>query len=255
VKPRSARAPDPHDIRSLSLTYYDGHCVPPHRHEWAQLVYARSGMIRLLAAGKLWFVPPTRAIWIPAQTEHQFSTSGEVAFRTLYISARRAAAAKREIGALEISPLLGEMIVHICSLEMLDSTRPADNAVANVLIDLINGAPPIDLTMPLPTDKRALRLVDRFQSRPDETAGLAILAQSVGASVRTLQRSFVTETGMTVNAWRQKARLIASITSLANGNSVTEAAVDCGYDSTSAYIAAFKRQFDTTPRQFSKLRT
>lgn len=241
-----------HDVRSLSVTYYDGYHVGAHRHDWAQLVYARSGMIRLFAGDKVWFVPPTRAIWIPADTEHEFSTKGEVAFRTLYVAPQRSRFVMLGLGALEVSPFLGGLIVHILSQQMLDPGVPSENRLAGVLVDLINDAPPIDYMLPLPGDVRARRLADWFQAHPEDVTDLPRLATQSGASVRTLQRCFIAETGMSVDGWRQKARLIASTTTLLSGGSVTSAALDSGYDSPSAFIAAFKRQFGVTPRQFAK---
>jgi AraC-like DNA-binding protein len=49
---------------------------------------------------------------------------------------------------------------------------------------------------------------------------------------------------------RQKARLLHALSLISSGSSVTGAALDCGYDSTSAFIAAFKRQFGATPGRF-----
>ena len=254
MNPAAARRPDPHDVRLLSVTYRDGYHVGRHRHDWAQLVYARSGMMRVLANGHIWLVPPTRAIWIPARVEHEFSARGEVAFRTLYVAARRGSAVVRGIGAFEVTPFLGELILHILSLQMLDPNLPSHDRLGGLLVDLINDAQGIDLMLPLPRDARARRLADHFQARPDDTSDLRRLAATVGASVRTLQRRFLSETGMTVDAWRHKARLIASTAALASGRSVTVAALDCGYDSPSAFIAAFKRQFSMTPRQFARMR-
>lgn len=241
-----------HDVRSLSVTYYDGYHVGAHRHAWAQLVYARSGMVRLIAGDKVWFVPPTRAIWIPADTEHAFSTKGEVTFKTLYVSPKRSGTVTRGLSALEVSSFLSELILHILSQQLLDPSVPSEDRLAGVLVDLINAAPSIDFMLPLPGDLRARRLADWFQEHPDDATDLPRLATQLGASVRTLQRYFVAETGMGVDSWRQKARLISSTTALLSGCSVTNAAIDCGYDSPSAFISSFKRQFGVTPRQFAK---
>ena len=243
-----------HDVRSLSLTYYDGHHVHAHRHGWAQLVYARSGMLQVTAGNQMWLLPPTRAIWIPAEVEHELSAKGEVAFRTLYIAPERSASVDRSLGTLHVSPLLSELILQILSIQMLDPDVPAHDRLAGVLVDCINAARPIDLMLPLPTDRRARRLATHFQKNPADTADLPHLASQVGASVRTLQRCFIAQTGVRVDAWRQKARLIASTVSLAHGHSVTATALDCGYDSPSAFIAAFKRQFSMTPGQFVRVR-
>jgi len=245
---------EPFDVRTLSVTYSDGFHVGRHRHEWAQLIYARSGLMRVKSGGCVWLVPPTRAIWIPAGTDHEFRAKGIVAFRTVYVSPSREALVERSIGAFEVSPLLAELILHILTLNILDPNIPKHDRLAGVLVDLINGALPIDLMLPLPSDPRAIRLAEQFQERPEDSSDLPSLARLVGASVRTLQRCFVAETGLTIAAWRQKARLVASTVLLARGSNVTNAAFDCGYESPSAFIEAFKRQFGMTPRQFAAMR-
>jgi AraC-like DNA-binding protein len=45
---------------------------------------------------------------------------------------------------------------------------------------------------------------------------------------------------------------VHSAAALATGASVTEAALECGYESASAYIAAFRRHFDVTPGEFGR---
>lgn len=241
---------DGFDVRSLAVTYRDGHRLHAHTHPWAQLVYARSGVMHVLAEGRMWFVPPTRAIWIPQGIEHEIAVKGEVALRTLYISAERTGGLKRGVEALEVSPLLGELIVHILSFGMLDPKRDDHARLAGVLMDLIAAAPGVDLALPLPRDERALRLAERLRADPGDNRDLDQLAQETGASLRTLQRCFSDETGMTIETWRQKARLVHSAAALAAGASVTDAAIDCGYDSPSAYIAAFRKQFGVTPGKF-----
>jgi AraC-like DNA-binding protein len=46
--------------------------------------------------------------------------------------------------------------------------------------------------------------------------------------------------------------LLSSLKWLEEGNSVTNAALSCGYDSTSAFIAAFKGLFGFTPGELFK---
>lgn len=242
---------DGFDVRSLAVTYRNGHHLKVHRHPWAQLIYARSGVMDVTADRKLWFVPPTRAIWIPAGVEHAIRARGEVALRTLYVAPERARAARRSsVEALEVKVLLRELIVHIASGGMLDPTVAEHDRLAGVLMDLIGAARGMDLVLPLPADTRAAQLAEQIRASPADARTLEVLASDAGASLRTLQRCFTEETGMTIDAWRQKARLVHSAATLAEGARVSEAALDCGYQSPSAYIAAFRRQFGVTPGQF-----
>jgi len=242
---------DGFDVRSLAVTYRSGHRLHSHSHRWAQLIYARSGVIHVTAGGRLWLTPPTRAIWIAHGVDHELEFEGESALRTLYVRPERAAAfASATVKALEISPLLRELIMHITGIGMLDPQRPEHDKLAGVLMDLINASREIDLMLPLPRDPRALKLANHLRSSPADKQGLDSLVTLTGASLRTLQRCFFEETGMTIEAWRQKARLVHSANALAEGASVTDASLACGYESLSAYIAAFRRQFGVTPKRF-----
>jgi AraC-like DNA-binding protein len=238
------------EVRSLGATYADGAGEQPHRHAWGQLVYGLTGVIQVATDGGAWLSPPTRAIWLPAGVTHALSMKGEVAMRTLYIAPERAAPLPAEFAVLEVAPLLRELILHILSLGMLDTDDPHQARLAGLLIDLLREARPQDLFLPMPSDRRAAALAERLLAAPHDRADLAVHARASGASLRTLQRLFPAQTGLSLEAWRQKARLIHAVAALSGGAPVTVAALDCGYDSLSAFIAAFKRQFGVTPGRY-----
>lgn len=76
------------------------------------------------------------------------------------------------------------------------------------------------------------------------------MERETGGDGKTLSRLFLHDTGLTFRAWRQRLRLLGALTPLENGERVTDVALACGYDSTSAFIAAFRQQFDATPGEF-----
>ena len=245
---------DGFDVRSLSSTYPDGLRLGEHDHPWGQLVYARTGVMQVMTPGAAWTVPPTRAIWLPPRRVHQIAMQGEVAMRTLYIAPDRAAPLPAEAAALEVDPLLRELILHVLTIGMLDPRQPEHDRLAGVLIDRIVAARPMDLYLPWPSDPRAAEVAERLKAAPGERIDIADLANSAGASLRTLQRLFLAQTGLTIEAWRQKARLVQAASLLSLGASVTNTAADCGYDSLSAFIAAFQRQFGVTPGRYRPTR-
>jgi AraC-like DNA-binding protein len=237
-------------VRSAASTYPDGWRLHRHDHPWGQLAFCNSGVMRVVSDATVWLAPPTRAIWLPAGVPHEIVMKGEVASRFLYISPELAARLPSEPQVLEVAPLLRELILHILRLRMIDPKRPEHDRLGGLLIDLLVEARTLDLALPLPGDRRALALAERLQATPAEAAPLASLARHAGASLRTLQRLFPAETGLTLEAWRQKARLIAAVAALSGGAPVAVAAADSGYESASAFITAFKRQFGVTPGRF-----
>jgi AraC-like DNA-binding protein len=116
----------------------------------------------------------------------------------------------------------------------LNAAEPTVLAVAQLLREVI-----IDL-----------RLRDIAAILADDPAGgrtLAELGRAVGASQRTLSRLFRRDTGMTFPQWRAQLRLQHAMPLLATGSTVTGAATATGYAHTSAFIAAFRDAFSTTP--------
>lgn len=241
---------DGFDVRSLAVTYRTGALVGSHRHPWGQLVFASSGIMRVRTCEAIWVIPTTRAIWVPAGLEHGIAVSGEVAMRTLYIAESRATPLPRAPMVLEVAPLLRELILHILALGMLTPDKLEHNRLAGLLVDLLLQARPEDLALPLPRDPRALRMAEHVQDRPTDERDLSQIASASGASLRTLQRIFPRETGLTVEAWRQKARLLHAVGELSAGSNVTEAALGCGYQSVAAFIAVFTRHFGVTPGRY-----
>lgn len=241
---------DGFDVRSLAITLRSGSHVDAHRHPWAQLVFAASGVMRVSTHAETWLTPATKAIWLPAGVEHRVDIQGEVALRTLYLAPERAVLLPREPATLEVEPLLRELILHIVRLGMLAPERPEHDRMAGVLVDLLGQARREDLRLPLPGDPRARAAALRLQDAPGDANDLARLAVESGASLRTLQRLFPRETGLTLEAWRQKARLIHAMARLASGDRVTAAALDSGYQNVGAFISAFSHQFGVTPGRY-----
>lgn len=234
-------------LRCLAATYYGGFHIRPHRHHWAQLIYAAAGTMRVRAVDALWIVPPARAVWVPAGIEHEIHGLGDFAMRTLYFPREVVERLPDECCALDVVPLLRELVLELverCPIELEDA--PAMR-LADVAIDCIARARTLPLQLPLPRDPRAGRLAEALQADPSSAAELPELARAAGASARTMQRLFLAETGLPFSQWRQRLRLLHAATALGSGKSVTEAGLAAGYAGTSAFIAAFRKHFGFTP--------
>ena len=236
-------------VRSQDTSYANGSVIPPHTHTWHQLLYASSGAMTVFAGQMSWMIPPGRAVFIPAGERHAIRMWGLVAMRSLYFPTDFAASALdvRECRVLSVTPLLRELILKVVGLSALDSRIAAEVHLMMVLLTEIEIASVEALSLPLPIDSRALAAANRILTCPAAATTLDELASECGMSARTLERLFRAETGMRFSMWRQKARLLESVRLLVEAESVTNAALDSGYGSVSAYIAAFKQTFGYTP--------
>jgi len=121
-----------------------------------------------------------------------------------------------------------------------------------ILFDELSVLPASPIDLPMPRDARALRAALSVRATPGSGHALADAARGAGASARTLERLFRDETGFSFGAWRQRARLLRALQLLAENESVTQAAIAVGYASTSAFVAAFRRELGVTPGRYFK---
>lgn len=246
--PRLTCLPRPLYARTESLP--QAVSTPRHSHPWVQLSYALEGVLHVHSATGSFTAPPQRAIWIPAELEHEVVSSPGTEMRSLYIDCAVSSWAPARCRVLEIDALSRELIRRFCDLPVEYDERGAEGRLAQVLLDQLRDAREVGLSLPLPQDGRLQRLCWALQAQPDDGRSLAQWSLALGASEKTLRRLFLRETGLTFRAWRQRLRLLHALAPLQRGERVTDVALSCGYESTSAFIAAFRRQFDQTPGEF-----
>lgn len=239
-------------VASISCDLPDGHLIPDHFHPEDQLIFASKGVMTVHTAQGIWVVPPLRAVWIPAKTPHSVAISGLVSMRTLYFLPRLIKTLPQNCFVMNVTPLLRELILHACNFPRLNKKVPAQKHIIEVIVDQLNAVPSIPLQLPHPSDSRALRIVRTLLADPADQKTLQRLAKDSGASKRTIERVFLAETKMTFGKWRQQLRLLRALHRLASGEKVTAAALDAGYESTSAFISMFKKQLGATPTRYFK---
>ena len=237
-------------MTALAYDLGHGHSIPEHLHPEDQLVYACQGVMTVRTNAGTWVVPTQRAVWIPARTPHSILMSGAVSMRTIYLRARMIRRLPRTCCVVNVSPLLQQMILHLCTVGKLNRRSKTHAHLIDVLIDQLDGVRAIPLQLPAPSDARAARVAAALQGSVDNYRSLASMCAQAGASKRTIERLFQQETRMSMGKWRQQLRLLRSLQLLAAGAKISHAALEAGYNSPSAFIAMFRKALGTTPRRY-----
>jgi len=233
-------------VRTHPITYL--HDVTEKRREphWHQLTFATRGHLEVITEDARRLVPSDRAVWIPAGVAHTAVMRAPVSMRSIFVAAG-VRSSSNQLRTIAVTPLLRELILHITRIGALDRRRPDQARLAAVLLDLLAAAQEVRLDLPSPRDPRAQRFADMVTRNPADAGSNAALARKAGASLRTIERFFLAETGVAVGEWRRRVRLFHALGLLESGASVTDVAFDCGYASVSAFSQAFSRQFGHSP--------
>lgn len=245
------------DLRALPRPVY-GHVLglanraigQRHRHPWGQLSYAARGVIEVITDTGRYLAPPLYAVWVPAGAPHAVRRYEGTEIRSLYIAPSAAFAPGQDCRVIGVTPLLRELIRTFGDYPVEYDERGEQGRLVGVMLDQLAAAPEADLAIPWPHDPRLKKICRELHAHPHYATTLQEYAGRLKVSEKTLSRLFVQQTGLTFRAWRQRMRILAALPLLERGDRVTDVAIACGYDSMSAFIAAFRWFSGMTPGEF-----
>lgn len=191
-----------------------------------------------------WVLPPTRALWIPAGVRHETLSTSSATMQAVYVRPRLCPIVWPDCTPVGANPLLAELIRYLGGPGVDPAARGRGEAV---LIDLVRPVAMTTIEVPVPHEARANEVAEALRAAPDDNRTLESWGRQIGASERTLARSFLAETGLSFGRWRARLRLSAALVDLAGGAPVSRVARKVGYESTSAFVAAFRRETGVTP--------
>ncbi|MCS6123682.1 AraC family transcriptional regulator [Shewanella baltica] len=224
--------------------------IEPHSHPRGQLLWAAKGLLRVRSENAVWVVPSTHAVWIPCNLPHQVNSETHAHTRNIYIDPSYDVRSQdTQVVMVTMTALMRELVLKLCeSSHLLGSGQL--HRLGLVAIDELETLDSLDAHLPAGSDPRLSRLIQKLIRHPTVNYTLTELAEMGGASVRTIERLFKAETGLTYRQWRQRFRLLNSLESLSQGESTTMVAHSLGYLSVSSFSAAFKMQFGCTPQNY-----
>lgn len=240
----------PRPLAGLADEYPSGFVDPRHNHTRAQLLYQTAGIVNVLTDEASFLLPPQRALWIPAQMEHEVYCRGHVSCRTLYIGSEASGELPTSCRLIEVSDLLRELIVEATKIPVEYDVRGRDGRVMALILDELKAAATVPFHVPMPQSERLVRICKAILQDPAQNDALDDWANMAAMGRRTFTRTFRRETGMSFSIWRQNVRLMEALSRLAMGQSVTVVALDVGYSSPSAFTAMFRRTFGVPPTHY-----
>ena len=244
-------------VAALGRSYARGTRLGLHAHAEAQLLFASRGVMQVTTPKGRWLVPPRRAVWLPPRMEHAVDMLTGLEMRSLYIAPGWLAdhpetpRLGREF-VVAVGPLLRELVL---AMFVAGADPRRVDLLARLALFELAEAEDAATFMPMPSDPRVRRVAEMVLADPAGVRALEDLALAAGASARTMTRLFPVETELTFKAWRQRARILASVEMLDGGGvPVSVVAARLGFSSAAAFGAAFRQVLGVTPGVFGTSR-
>ncbi len=248
----------------LEITYAD---VPPklvdqfqHGHPLCEIVFLLDGDISFMVEDTIYPVAPGSIILTRPYEQHHcifhsptrlrhywllFSALGNEPYLDLFFD--------RPLGQGNLIHFSAQQTAQLASLcrELMHPSADAPRRYYLFfrMLELIRqGTPSASLNSHLrPEIARALETIHSHLGQP---LSVKALAQDANMSLRTFERNFSRDVGMTPHRYQKQWRLAASRAYLLEGNTVTETALQCGFADAAHYIAEFRKTYGVTPLKF-----
>jgi AraC-like DNA-binding protein len=191
---------------------------------------------------------------VPPGVQHAIEVVSASNLRTVYFAPALVEkcpgfARHADVHAVETSALIKELV-----LGLFDQSHglATHQLIASLLLHALGKASCALTHLPLPSDDTLRRVLLPLLVRHNWQRSIDHLAEEAAMSPRTFTRRFTGDVGMSFRAWRQQARLLASINMLSGEAPIKNIAIRLCYSSSSAYVSAFREAFGFTPEAFRR---
>jgi AraC-like DNA-binding protein len=218
-----------------------------HAHEGGQFILVESGISQLRTELGAWVVPARRVAWVPPGVRHASRSTG---FGSGWVVLPPAALKDLPdtVCVLSASALL------ITSLQRLARLKSDERHMRSLLWGIVAAemveARSERCEIPMPSEPRMLKAAQSVLMRPTAALNLDRVAANAGMSRRSFIRHFRHETGLSFTRWKRAVIAAHALELVASGQKVSSVAFDLGYESVSAFIAMFRRQYGGSPRRY-----
>jgi AraC-like DNA-binding protein len=220
---------------------------PRHAHARGQIAYCPDAVIQVAAGERLHVLAPGEAMWLPGGLPHRISARTARSALNLYLRPGAVPGLGGKPAVLAFGALERELVRTTAKASPSDRATPAFERLVDVLFDRLRPSPSAAPLARAPSDPRLAAMHEHWLADEEDEFDLAAWAERLALSTRTLQRRIHAATGLPFRLWRRQVLLLRAAEALLNGKPVKAAAMDAGYASTSAFVAAFREAFGVTP--------
>ncbi|AGT08267.1 AraC family transcriptional regulator [Paracoccus aminophilus] len=246
---RPRHAIDYQDLRqtvaAMSRVYEDGVETGWHSHRRGQLLCCESGFMTAQTMTGTFLLPRAHGLLIEPGIPHIVRAHGRVDMRTLYIEPdERLDIDWTPTRVIRVSRLLGALVEALLHEPVDYEIEARGGHLAALALDEIASAENSPFALPMPSDKRLMRLCSMLSADPAIADDIDDWALTLGMSRRTLTRHFRQETQMSFVEWRRRLRLGHVLRATAEGKRMDRAAAEVGYHSVAAMKHALRDGLD-----------
>lgn len=223
-----------------------------HTHNRAQLTFVEEGYQYFHIDQKIYLVPQHHVIWIPCGKAHRITSEAKTVHLMVFLfKSVFKEDFYKNVHVFAVPPVLKEMLLYGSKWnQLLAEDEEQDLFFKAILKSLPNFCKESSyLEIPVPADIRLIPVCEHINLNFRYRLDTDFLAEKAQMSVRSLQRNFKKETGITLQKYLQLVRILKSIELLDTGQyTLSQIAYKTGYQSLSAFTASYQAIMKSKPK-------
>ncbi|MGB3064455.1 helix-turn-helix domain-containing protein [Sphingobacterium thalpophilum] len=244
-------------IKKSSFVWFEENWIhddQPHTHRKAQLIYVEQGFQYLTVEGKMYLLPQNHVAWVPADALHKTNTQSErIKLMILFFEMETEDIFFKNIQIFAAPRVLKEMILYAEKWSKLTEENEHENVFLRALLNELPyfGAKVVHLGITLPRENRLQPVLNHLHDHYMRSIKMDEIALLSHLSLRTIERLFKKETGMTLAKYQQLLRIIKSLELLSTKDlTISQIAYKVGYQSLQAFTNSFYAVMGYRPSAF-----
>ncbi|MBW8777072.1 MAG: helix-turn-helix transcriptional regulator [Stenotrophomonas sp.] len=151
-----------------------------HHHQRAQLICVERGLLTTRTSHGTWSLAPGSAGWMPPLEPHTVTLDGPLRGWGMALAAPACATLPADPCVLGLPKLAQALADRICEWPLGYETTPERQHIIDVLLDEIRTAPRQRMHLPMPHDRRLLKIASQLLADPSDERSLAEWAHWAG---------------------------------------------------------------------------
>lgn len=192
------------------------------------------------------------AIWIPPDLPHWMRYGANNVMQYVDVNREESAELGSDCRVIAMSALLKALFDATNPGTKAMRTKSHNEALYNLLRHELCAAADMPLSLVIPSDERVRRFAEAALFDPGKIRSVRTWLNGAAGSLKTIERVFVADTGMTPSQWLRHAKLLHAVSRLASGENVTSIALELGYQSPSAFSHMFRKTMGVSPRSVAR---
>lgn len=232
-----------------SIMHIPSVSIPERVHDEDHMVlWQARGSAHLVLDGVEHSLTVGQALWMPAGTRHVLHVHANSVLLPMFFDAAGAATSLRSSVTVRVDRELRTLF--LAYIQSQQTIIKPDADIARQILATLERQPLLSTTLPLPVSESASAIAAILRFNPGDGRRAEQLALQAHASLRTVEREFKAETGMTLREWRIRNRMESAAELLRSVRSVDAVAHRVGYGNVSAFRRVFKGHFGMTPSEY-----